>query len=628
MKGNEKEQNIIAQIQNNKNNFITPVNLTALQNAQSLIQADVKIKGNKIKLSNTGLYKKPNKALNQDFSNNLAQNITGAKQLIELSAVIEGNHLNLLRLNIPQELSGNIALFKKSTFKTKGKIIANGSFDDLNYRGNLKAYEIKIPELLTNVKNIDLNLSNKTLKLDAKEINLNSSIINSNLNADLKPSKIFKISNFNVNSAMIDVDKTMKILDNLNKYLPQSNSAQNSAIPLFLEGKFDIKKIKTGQIELENSKGNLLIKNNILTIDKFSSNAFDGDLNGKINVHLISGLISAKLNGAKINSDKMLVQCANMKNMLSGILKFNADISLKGTDYLEQMKSLKGNVDFEITDGQYGPFAKLENFFLAENIRENPFFKTTIGTILNPITTIDSTHFEQLRGNLNFNNGIANIQSITSRGDILCILIKGNMNLISNTLDSNVKVRLASAVSDLLGPLAMANPVNLVKKSSNLTMANATLFSLFTQTVSNEEYKAIPDFSAKHSDDNATKFQIVLNGDVNKPLKLVKSFKWLALEEEMEEAKLISSNYIKDRQELAKQAISKKIQENDKLNEKVKTGLGKIINSDKPITKETILKDAFSKIKLYNVGNKTKNDETQIQENNTNTNSEVENDIN
>ena len=38
------------------------------------------------------------------------------------------------------------------------------------------------------------------------------------------------------------------------------------------------------------------------------------------------------------------------------------------------------------------------DFFLAENIRENPVFKATIGAILTPILTIDSTHFEELKG--------------------------------------------------------------------------------------------------------------------------------------------------------------------------------------------------------------------------------------
>ena len=39
----------------------------------------------------------------------------------------------------------------------------------------------------------------------------------------------------------------------------------------------------------------------------------------------------------------------------------------------EQMKTLKGFADFNIKDGQLGPFGKFENFLMAENIRENAF---------------------------------------------------------------------------------------------------------------------------------------------------------------------------------------------------------------------------------------------------------------
>ena len=102
------------------------------------------------------------------------------------------------------------------------------------------------------------------------------------------------------------------------------------------------------------------------------------------------------------------------------------------------MKSLKGDVDFELKDGQFGPFSKLENFFLAENIRENPVFKNTIGVILTPLTTIDSSHYEKLDGRVSFNNGVVNLGSIKSQGNILCVLVNGDMNLLTNEIDITI----------------------------------------------------------------------------------------------------------------------------------------------------------------------------------------------
>ena len=51
-----------------------------------------------------------------------------------------------------------------------------------------------------------------------------------------------------------------------------------------------------------------------------------------------------------------------------------------------------------------------------------------------------------------------------------------------------------------------------------------------------EELNQIPEFDTKTDNFNATNFQIVVRGDVAKPLKLVKSFKWLALQDEINKA--------------------------------------------------------------------------------------------
>lgn len=594
--GDLKKQNVIAQIYADSNNFISPITLTEIENHPSIIQADVTLKGNKIKIKDSGLFK----LASSGFGNDLSLNIANAKKLADFTTTIENNHINLLRLTLLDELSGRISIFNKSMFNTSGKVLLNGNLDDLSFGGDLKISNIDIPELLIKAGLVDLDFSSKNLKLTAKEVDLNGSKINASLNADLKLASVFKISDINAQSNLIDVDKALIILEKLPKYMPPVSTApkKNTApadIPLVANGDFDIKKLTTGNMSIENIKGDLAIKNNDLIVKNLNCNAFKGDINGEVKVNLLSTLISAKLKGKNIDANKMLTDAANMKDMISGNTKFNADISLKGATYLEQMKSLKGDVGFNIVGGQYGPFAKLENFFLAENIRENPVFKNTIGVILSPITTIDSTHFEELNGNLSFKDGIATLNSISSQGDILCILIKGNMNLINNTLDSNVRVRLASAVSDMLGPIAMANPVNLIKNTPGLNIATAKLFSVFTQIVTESDYKQIPDFSAKHSDANATKFQIVLNGDVAKPLKLVKSFKWLALQEDVDKANEFSANYIKEQEDLAKQALINKLQSEYEADNKIKVGVEKILQMDTtaPKVKELLVEEVI-----------------------------------
>ena len=118
----------------------------------------------------------------------------------------------------------------------------------------------------------------------------------------------------------------------------------------------------------------------------------------------------------------------------------------------------------------------------------------------------------------------------------MSMYIAGKVGLLDNSADLKVRGKLASAFSDSLGPLANINPINLVKNTPGLNIVLAKTFSIFCQAVSEEEMKAIPELAVNKSDDYATKFQIVLRGDTRKPLKMIKSFKWLALNSEIEAA--------------------------------------------------------------------------------------------
>ena len=139
-------------------------------------------------------------------------------------------------------------------------------------------------------------------------------------------------------------------------------------------------------------------------------------------------------------------------------------------------------------------------------------------------------------GRLTFNDGIANIAPIKSQGNVMSMYIAGTMNLLDNSADMKVRAKLASVISDSLGPLANINPVNLVKNTPGLNVVAAKSFAIFCAQVSEDELKAVPHLGKGKTEENATKFQIVLRGDTRKPLKMIKSFKWLALGSEIQSA--------------------------------------------------------------------------------------------
>ena len=278
------------------------------------------------------------------------------------------------------------------------------------------------------------------------------------------------------------------------------------------------------------------MKNNIFRLHNLRTNAFDGFINGDIAVNLLTMFMDIDVKGRNVNVDKAMRDACGMKDTLSGTAEFKADINLSGVTLEEQMKSLKGNVEFDIKDGQFGPFAKLENMILAENIRESQFFQTAIGGMISGLLTIDTTHFAELQGNLSFNDGICYLEPITSLGDILSLHIFGEFDLLRNYADMKVRARMASLVSNLLGPLGAISPANLLNSAASLNVVTAKAFSIFCEMIPEEELELLPSFANSYVDNAATKFQIVVRGDVAKPLTLVKSFKWLAGQTEYQNA--------------------------------------------------------------------------------------------
>ena len=171
---------------------------------------------------------------------------------------------------------------------------------------------------------------------------------------------------------------------------------------------------------------------------------------------------------------------------------------------------------------------------------------------------------------MNFEDGICYIDPITSSGDILALHLFGNFDLLQNKIDMKVRARMASLVSNLLGPLNAINPVNLVNSAASMNVVTAKAFSLFCETVSADEISVLPSFANSYVDNSATKFQIVVRGDVAKPLTLVKSFKWLATQMEFAKAEEFAESLPEQDEDSKATTIEELIEEQESFGYKAK----------------------------------------------------------
>lgn len=533
--GNGKKQTLFVQALADKDNFITPVDFELIQGKNTSLQSVIDFKENRIKIKKTGLF---TRSVSVDEDGNEVVNLN---EILGVDGTIAGDRINLIKITMPKDLSGRIHVFPQSGFTLKGRAFVLGEIASPRLRGGFNLGNVSIPELLLTLRSANLQFKGHDADFDVQDLILNGSDIQTNGIISLLPAPVLNILNLNVSSRYLNVDKLLKVSELAMRYVPTSTAPASSGAPADIpvtihNGSINMTRIVSGNINVTNTFARISMSKNVFNLKNLRSNIFKGNVGGNISVNLINTLLNIKVRGQGIDVEQALLDGAAMKDTLDGVAKFNADISLRGATYEEQMRSLKGTVDFTVNDGQFGPFGKLENLIIAENIRESQFFQTALGGVISGLTTIDTTHFSELSGKLSFDDGICHINEMTSLGNILSLHIFGDFDLLRNYADMKVRARMASLVSNLLGPLGAINPANLLNSAASLNVFTAKAFSIFCEMVPEEEISILPSFANSYVDNAATKFQLVVRGDAAKPLTLIKSFKWLATATEYQSA--------------------------------------------------------------------------------------------
>lgn len=588
--GTPQKQTLKARLLSNANNFITPVDFAELNGKDIIWQAVVDFKKNHLKIKDTGAYIR---TVSHDDKGNEVENL---KAVADINGTLVNTRINRLGVRLHDELSGKIFVFPNSSLTVKpwGLNIFGQTYDP-RFIGDISVKNLSIPELMLNLDEFKIRLLGQKADFKLENIFVNGSDFQIAGALDLILSDIINVPSLNISSKSIDVDKLMKVADSAMKYVPKSSgtasaSSQSADIPVKMSGEINMAKIKTGEIKVNDVTSKIALRRNIFYIEKMRAKIFDGRVNGDISMNLLSTLLDVKVKGDGINMEKMLYEAANMKDMLSGKTSFETDISLKGATFEEQVKSLKGTVEFLVKDGQYGPFGKLENLIIAENIRESEVFKNALGGIIENIATIDTAHFQTLQGKVSFKDGICTLDDIISEGKVLALHVFGDFDILKNTADMKVRAKITSIVSNLLGPIGMINPINLMNSAPGMNLVTAKAFSFFCETLTPEESKTLPSFNNKYVDNSAMKFQLVVNGDVAKPLSLVKSFKWLATQEEISEAQAFVDSIPEPVEGSTATTIEEIIEENKALEaekQTLKYKIKHIFSKENKKTKET-----------------------------------------
>ena len=291
-----------------------------------------------------------------------------------------------------------------------------------------------------------------------------------------------------------------------------------------LNGNASVLKFASGGIEAQNLTGDFSLKGENFYLNNLKGDAFDGKINGNIIYNITNAKTSVEMSGENMNAEKTVRGGVGIKNAISGTLNFNTKLSLIVTDYNEMMKSLAGNLKFNVKNGAFGSIGRLDQFLLAGNIISNSLLKTTTETIVKNTSLSDTAKFEYIDGNLNFADGWAKIEPIKSSGSVLAYYISGKYNLINGTTNVNLLGRLDAQIVAKLGPLGQLSADKLLSYIPNFGSSTAKIVNALTADPKSENTDAIPALTSGST--NYQDFKVQFNGGLESTSS-VKSFKWL-----------------------------------------------------------------------------------------------------
>ena len=316
--------------------------------------------------------------------------------------------------------------------------------------------------------------------------------------------------------------------------------AQMSTI--YLKNTYGIENPAIGLLNIgtEETKGNDLVKESYKLLKENSEklginfvgnvegrDAFSGKITGNINCNVLSGLTNVDMTGSGMSAVNAIDAAAGISNALSGTLGFTAKLKLNAfaSDFNAMMKSVSGDVTFDVKDGHYANIGRLDNLLLAQNLAANAILKAALAPVRNMPVVQNTSNFKTINGSLSLQNGIAKLKSVKSAGPSLAYFVTGQYNLLSGYTNVVILGRLGADVVKALGPLGELSVSKLTSYIPKFGTQTASILSALTSDPKSENTDQIPGLST--GDNNTKNFKVVFTGNVTSASS-IKSFKWLS----------------------------------------------------------------------------------------------------
>ena len=402
-----------------------------------------------LKINDIGLY-----GLNHPISlnSNFKEKLANANKIATVNGNVGGLNdkvqtLQNIRVFTPTTLNASIPNMKNSKLSAKTDININGTLTTPIIKGGVNIIEISIPDFLFTGKDIAVDFNKDTIIAKSPEINLNGSKLafNTSISTNFVPNTT--INELTVTSDDFDVDKVMEIL----AAMPQGEVAPSASVPVVInKGHGSLKKVKSGTLVATNASADFTLKDNLFKLKNLKATAYDGIVAGYVDYNIPYETVKANIQGRAMDANGAVTALVGLKDQLMGKLDFDADISMMGMVYEQQMKTLKGFVNFSLGAGQMGSLGRLEHFIYASNLMSQKFAQSTLNSVIQTLAPKNTGKFEYLKGHLTFNNGWAKIDPIHSGGPQMSLYISGSYNLLNNYANIEILGRVAKEIVNVI----------------------------------------------------------------------------------------------------------------------------------------------------------------------------------
>ena len=293
-----------------------------------------------------------------------------------------------------------------------------------------------------------------------------------------------------------------------------------------LHGSGTVETFTSGGIKAEHLSSDFVLKGMDFYLNNLKGSSFGGKVSGNIIYNLSSAKTCVEFKGSNLNAEKAIEGAAGIKKALTGILGFDTKLKLTVLpDYNSMMKTLTGDLSFNIKNGAFGSIGRFEGFLNASNIVSNVLLKNTVSAITNATGLATTAEFDVMEGEMTFASGLANLNPVKSAGKSLCYYITGVYSLINGSTNVIILGRLDAPMVAKLGPIGELSADKILGYIPKFGTTTAKILDFMTTNPKGEKVQEIPVLT--NGSTNYKDFKVSFNGGIESTSS-IKSFKWLS----------------------------------------------------------------------------------------------------